>query len=109
MDFKMLVKNFANKVGYDIRKLNSAGSIRTTAIESYVLMRDLGLNPETVIDIGIAKGTPELYKSFPKSYFLLVEPLDEFEPTMKSILKRYKGSYVLSETHRQFCTRLDTG
>lgn len=29
MNIKMFLKSFANKAGYDVRKLNSAGSLRT--------------------------------------------------------------------------------
>jgi len=38
----------------------------------------------------------ELYRSFPDSYFLLIEPLKEFETDLNSILKQYKGSYVVA-------------
>jgi FkbM family methyltransferase len=96
MDIKMLFKGLINKAGYDMRKLNTANSLRTSSAESYALMNELGFVPETVIDVGIAKGTPELYEAFPKSYFLLIEPLEEFESTMKSILKKYNGTYSLS-------------
>lgn len=75
---------------------NDLGRIRTTMEESYSLLRSLGFQPKTVVDVGVAKGTPELYSTFPDSYFLLVEPLKEFESDLKSILKRYNGSYVLA-------------
>ncbi|OGU06950.1 MAG: hypothetical protein A2X82_16280 [Geobacteraceae bacterium GWC2_55_20] len=75
---------------------NSTDRIRTNLGESYSLLRDLGFQPKTVVDVGVAKGTPELYSTFPDSYFLLVEPLKEFESDLKSILKRYKGSYVMA-------------
>jgi FkbM family methyltransferase len=64
--------------------------------ESYALLRDLGFNPLTVIDVGVASGTPALYTTFPKAYFLLVEPLSVFEPQLRTILERYRGSYVLA-------------
>jgi FkbM family methyltransferase len=56
----------------------------------------LGFNPATVIDVGVAKGTPELYTSFPKARHLLIEPLREFEKDLKDICKKYNAQYVLA-------------
>ncbi len=71
-------------------------SIRTTIGESYALIRGLGFQPKTIIDVGVASGTPALYRTFPDCYFLLIEPLKEFESDLIAILKRYPGSYVLA-------------
>ncbi|MBF0231894.1 MAG: FkbM family methyltransferase, partial [Desulfamplus sp.] len=54
-----------------------------------------------VIDIGVGKGTWKLYKAFPESFFLLIEPLKNFEPDLKNILKQYKGEYVLAAASRK--------
>ena len=101
MNIKNSIRKLINSIGYDIRPLNSTSSaarpkMRTTIEESYSQLRKLGFQPNTVIDIGVASGTPELYRSFPDSYFLLIEPLKEFEPNLNSILKQYRGSYVLA-------------
>lgn len=63
--------------------------------KSYQHVKSMGFSPSTVIDVGIAKGTPELYSVFPDAYYLLVEPLQEFERTMKNILQYNKGEYLL--------------
>jgi FkbM family methyltransferase len=70
--------------------------MRTSIEESYALIRRLGFKPKTVLDIGVASGTPELYENFPDAYFVLIEPLKEFEPDLISICRRYRGSYVLA-------------
>ena len=70
--------------------------MRTNTGESYSLIRSLGFRPRTVVDVGVAWGTPPLYRAFADSYFLLIEPLKEFEPQLMSILKEYQGSYVLA-------------
>jgi hypothetical protein len=31
-------------------------------------------NPATIIDVGVASGTPELYAAFPNAFLLLVDP-----------------------------------
>jgi FkbM family methyltransferase len=41
------------------------------------LLRKVNLEPRTVIDIGIAEGTPWLYEAFPCAKFFLVDPTRE--------------------------------
>lgn len=102
MNIKNFVKKLANKFGYDIQKLNNSRAqrnnraLRKSISQSYLLIHDLGFRPKTVVDVGVANGTQELYVAFPGSYFLLIEPLKDFEPQLKSILKKYQDSYVLS-------------
>jgi len=71
-------------------------NIRTSLAESYSLISALGFRPKTVVDVGVARGTEELYIAFPDSYFLLIEPLKEFELHLKLLLKQYRGSYILA-------------
>ncbi len=94
MKIKRAIRRFINRFGYDLMPINTG--IRTTIGESYALIRGLGFQPKTIIDVGVASGTPELYSAFPNSYFLLIEPLKEFEPDLIAILKYYRGSYVLA-------------
>ena len=49
-----------------------------------------GLNPATVIDVGAASGTLELYETFRDAHFLLVEPLEEFAPSLQKIMAGLK-------------------
>ncbi len=99
MNIKNVLRKLANRFGYDIRRLThetDAGRRRTTIAESYSLIHGLGFRPKTIVDVGVATGTMELYTAFPDSFFLLIESLKEFESNLKSILKKYKGSYVLA-------------
>src|SRR5579885_3625629 len=64
-------------------------------------IKRLGFTPRTIVDVGVAYGTPSLeshslYEAFPESYFILIEPLKEFEPYMREILKKYRGEYFLT-------------
>lgn len=52
-----------------------------------------GFHPRTIIDIGVAYGTPWLYDSFPESYFILIEPNDDFTSNLNEICKKYRGEY----------------
>ena len=91
----MNIKNAIKKFLYNCDN-NRLGRLRTTMKESYSLLLNLGFQPKTVVDVGVAKGTPELYSTFPDSYLLLIEPLKQFETDLKSIIKKYNGSYVLA-------------
>jgi FkbM family methyltransferase len=95
-----LVKRAFNTVGLEIRRKRSirAEQIPTRASLGGALrqLRILGFKPQTVIDVGVASGTPELYEPFPDASLLLIEPLAEFEPYLKDISKRYNAQYVLS-------------
>lgn len=44
--------------------------------------RSLRTEPETVIDVGVSRGTRWLYRSFPDARFILVDPLPDFEQTL---------------------------
>jgi len=55
-----------------------------------------GLDPRTVVDIGVGPGTPQLYAAFPQAHHFLVEPLAEFEPELQEILRTYRGGYCLT-------------
>jgi len=57
---------------------------------------NLGFTPNTVVDIGVATDTNDLYKHFPNANYLFVEPLEEFEPNLKYLCQKYKGNYALA-------------
>ena len=96
MNLKKYLKGLVHRFGYDVRKINNKNSLRISLAQSYSLISLLGFKPQTVIDVGVANGTQELYEAFPDSYFLLIEPLNDFEPQLQAILKRYRGSYILA-------------
>jgi hypothetical protein len=46
---------------------------------------------QTVIDVGVLYGTPELYKAFPSAYLILIEALPPYERYCSKILARRQG------------------
>lgn len=54
-----------------------------------------GFKPATVIDVGVAWGTPEIYDVFPDAYYVLVEPVPALEDALKSLMKQLRGEYHL--------------
>ena len=53
----------------------------------------LGFEPQTVIDVGAALGTFELYRTFPKARHLLIEPIEENEPYLAKICKNLENIF----------------
>ena len=70
------VKRLALRAGIDVRR--SGTGVRRTPEEVLAHVKRLGFSPATVIDVGVAHGTPELYDAFPDARFLLVDPLEEY-------------------------------
>ena len=58
-------------------------------------IRDLGVEPRTVIDVGIATGTNGLYGVFPGVRYAMIEPLTESIPFMDRLVAEYPGSVAI--------------
>ena len=71
-------------------------SLRTTMEQVLVQCKALGLVPKTVIDVGVANGTPALYSVFDESKHLLMEPIKEYEPDLKRICETVNAEYMLA-------------
>jgi FkbM family methyltransferase len=69
---------------------------RTSLAGALKQISSVGFRPETVIDVGVAHGTHELYEEFGDTNLLLIEPLKEFEPRLKKICRIYNAQYVLA-------------
>jgi FkbM family methyltransferase len=80
--------------GIELRR-RGAG-VRRTAEEVLDHAVSLGFRPGTVIDVGVAYGTPELYEAFPDARHLLIEPLAEYEEALGLIARRHRAEVVLA-------------
>lgn len=56
-------------------------------------LKERGLTPATVIDVGVCYGTPELQEGFPQAHHIRFEPVAELEPRMQALTARYGGEY----------------
>ena len=63
--------------------------------EFFTHIKNKGFNPITVVDVGVATDTDELYYHFPSAQYLFVEPLAEFEPSLQKLCQKYNGTYML--------------
>jgi FkbM family methyltransferase len=96
---KRLVKSLFNAAGLEIRKKHSVElqSLPRDGMAGVLNhLRHLGLRPRTVIDVGVATQTSELYRQFKQCRILLIEPLAEFEPFLQRICSDYDADYILA-------------
>jgi len=63
--------------------------------ESLAQLKSTGFRPRTVIDVGVAHGTPPLYAAFPNAYYFLFEPVADWERDIQGVLKKIRGEYEL--------------
>ncbi len=96
---KVAGKRLFGVVGLEIRRIRpelAASAPRASMRGALGHLKSLGLRPGTVIDVGVASETRELYEEFPESSILLIEPLAEFETFLQKICGTYKAQYVLA-------------
>lgn len=58
-------------------------------------LKSLGFDVRTVIDVGIAFGTPPIYEAFPRARYFLVEPVAECRPVLEKLKQRLNAEYFL--------------
>lgn len=90
---KQLFKSKLALFGYEITRTKNK---RTTLAAVLYHISQFGFKPETIIDVGVAYGTFELYAIFPKAQILLIEPLKEWENVLKKICNKYNGEYIIA-------------
>ncbi len=77
-------------------KLVSKLSFHSDMGEMLANVKKIGFTPKTIIDVGVAYGTTELYESYKNCKFLLIEPIVEWENNLKEICSKYDDEYVLA-------------
>ena len=92
---KKLIDTVLKPFGLEIHHLKySPRNLLRGALEH---IRELGFSPNTVIDVGVAIGTHDLYDTFPSSRHILIEPLEEFRPYLERVVKNYpKAEYIIA-------------
>jgi FkbM family methyltransferase len=83
-----------------VNRLSSKAAVtpgRSNSMEDALAhIKKLGFEPETIIDVGAADGTPTLYGIFPDAYHFAIEPLFENENALKELKKKYKLDYLIT-------------
>jgi FkbM family methyltransferase len=57
-------------------------------------IRRLGFRPQTIIDVGVGRGTRRLYAAFPEAQLILVEPLSEHFQAITRLLEGRRGMHM---------------
>jgi FkbM family methyltransferase len=80
-----MVKSALRRAGWELRQ---------TRLEGWSRDKLAPLSEaSTIIDVGVFRGTPDLYAAFPDAYLLLLDPLPESEPFMRQLTRARRGSY----------------
>jgi FkbM family methyltransferase len=93
---KHLIVRLFNACGFDVRRHRPATAARASMAGGLAQISRLGFKPQTVIDVGVAYQTSELYEAFRDANILLIEPLVEFEPFLRKICASYNAQYILA-------------
>jgi FkbM family methyltransferase len=92
---KAIFKSILGRYGYALVKRERT-KLSTSMRKVLSQVSRLGFCPATVIDVGVASGTPALYETFPNAFHLMIEPVDEFANAVRSLLRLYKGKFILA-------------
>src|SRR3712207_2931059 len=84
------VKRKALERGIEVRRVGSGA--RRTGDEVLAHGKGRGFAPATVIEVGEAYGTPELYSAFPDARCLLVDPLEEYAEAIGQVTARLRDA-----------------
>ena len=76
---------------------------RETLADATAHLAAIGFLPKTIIDVGVAYGTPGLYGVFEGAKYLLIEPLVEYEHVLRKLCHDYDGQYFLVAAGRENC------
>src|SRR5262245_604696 len=60
---------------------------RLSWAKSFDVLKEQGFDPRTVFDVGVAHGTFELYRAFPRAHYHLIDPDPQSEPMMVRLQK----------------------
>jgi len=86
----MSLESVLKKFGYELKE--TGRPLRgPRAFLTYIDRK--GFHPRTLVDIGVASGTPWLYESFPEAYLILIEPNADFTSQLEEICTRYHGEF----------------
>lgn len=89
---KLLVRTILKIFGKELRNVDSP----TRSFDSGLNILSQHIKPKSVIDIGVAEGTPELYKHFPatKYSYLLIEADPHYRNNLEELGKQLQAKTV---------------
>jgi FkbM family methyltransferase len=98
MTLRDLVEGTLGRFGFEVRR---AGFWPRPSIQQVLEnARAVGLEAASVIDVGVAQGTPGLYDVWPHAQLLLIDPIAEHEGVMRDITSG-RGTYHVAAAGAQ--------
>ena len=77
-------------------RLQKTDAPTRTFRDFFLHLRSQRMEFRTIIDVGVARGTPAIYDAYPKAKYWLVEPLDEFRGALQRLSSRLDATVVLA-------------
>jgi FkbM family methyltransferase len=94
---KQAIKQTFHYLGFELHRRDKLKvPLRRTLSDMLDHFIKLKFLPNTVIDVGVAYGTFDLYEKFPGARLLLVEPLEEYKQILGGVSRKYRAEYVLA-------------
>jgi FkbM family methyltransferase len=96
---KKSIKTILSSFGLEVHRQVRGASQRSRASMQGCLQqaRQNGLSPDTIMDVGAARGTPALYEVFPNARHIFIEPLKEFVPHLDSLVQKLnRAEYIVA-------------
>jgi FkbM family methyltransferase len=94
---KQMIRALMHQAGLELPRRNGLRSTMAAALAPVARQ----FAPGTVIDVGVAWGTPGLLRAFPNARLLLIEPLEEFEDALQRLADRRGARVVRAAVGRQ--------
>ena len=79
---------------FGLRLLRTNAPVRNFGL-FFKHIKSLGFDFRTVIDVGVAFGTPPIYQAFPRARYFLIEPVAECRPVLEKLKQRLNAEYFL--------------
>jgi FkbM family methyltransferase len=77
LDLTLILQKITDRASYSFSRSSMRNSLKVFLANGPI--------PNTVIDVGAAYGTPDLYSNFPDAHLVFLEPLKEFQYDLQSI------------------------
>jgi FkbM family methyltransferase len=94
------LNRFVSPLGIELARAGTAPSFRFT-LEN---LKANGFSPRTIFDIGVARGTPDLYTAFPDAKYWLFDPTRESLAYMQELARRLNAEVVNIALGDRRCT-----
>lgn len=98
------LKGVFRAFGYEVTKNRN---LRISLYQAIYHLKKLGFKPNVIVDGGVASGTPAIYKNYPRTKTILVEPLIEYKEYIDRILLRYPAFVHIQKAISDRCGSIE--